>query len=75
MIYSLSLVIMTESVHQPKKTKAQLEQLVKANGGKIYQTNTAAENTICIADRSKSKTIIYLRTICEKVVINVSQGP
>ncbi|EDN06024.1 hypothetical protein I7I51_06408 [Histoplasma capsulatum] len=48
----LNFFIMTESVHQPKKTKAQLEQLVKANGGKIYQTNNVAENTICIADRT-----------------------
>jgi DNA ligase-4 len=44
---------MTESAVPEKKTKAELEQLVKANGGKIYQTNTAAQDTICIADRSK----------------------
>ncbi|PGG97506.1 DNA ligase 4 [Helicocarpus griseus UAMH5409] len=51
----LNFFIMTESAQQPKKTKAQLEQLVKANGGKIYQMNTAAENTICIADRRTVK--------------------
>lgn len=44
---------MSESTTPPKKPKAEVEQLVKANGGKIYQTNTAAPNTICIADRSK----------------------
>jgi hypothetical protein len=38
-----------------KKTKAELEQLVKASGGKIYQTNTAVQGTICIADRSKCR--------------------
>lgn len=43
---------MTESSEPEKKTKAQLEQLVKANGGKIYQTNTAAADTLCIAERS-----------------------
>jgi len=42
---------MTESTVPEKKTKAELEQLIKANGGKIYQTNTAAQDTICIADR------------------------
>jgi DNA ligase-4 len=44
---------MTESAVPEKKTKAELEQLIKANGGKIYQTNTAAKDTICIADRRK----------------------
>lgn len=44
---------MTESSIPEKKTKTQLEQLVKANGGKFYQTNTAAADTICIAERSK----------------------
>lgn len=47
-----SLVVMTESLG-PKKSKGDLERLVKENGGKIYQTNTATPNTICIADRSK----------------------
>ena len=44
---------MTESTIPEKKTKPQLEQLVKANGGKIYQTKTAAVDTLCIAERSE----------------------
>jgi DNA ligase-4 len=44
---------MTESLTPEKKSKLELEQLVKAHGGKIYQTDAAAPNTICIADRSK----------------------
>jgi DNA ligase-4 len=43
---------MTESLTPEKKSKPELEQFVKANGGKIYQTNTAVPNTVCIADRS-----------------------
>lgn len=43
---------MTESSAPQKKSKAELEQLVKANGGKVYQTNNAAPHTICVADRS-----------------------
>lgn len=46
------LVVMTESTTPEKKSKAELEQLVKANGGKVYQTNTATPDTICIAERS-----------------------
>lgn len=44
--------IMTESNVPEKKSKSELERLVKANGGKIYQINTAAPDTICVAARS-----------------------
>lgn len=44
---------MTESTAPEKKTKAELEQLIKANGGKFFQTDTAAPDTICVADRSR----------------------
>lgn len=46
---------MTDTNGSKKKTKAELEQLVKSNGGKIYQTNTAAPRTVCIADRRTVK--------------------
>ena len=46
--------IVTDSTFPEKKTKGELEQLVKANGGKIYQINTAAPDTICVAERSMS---------------------
>lgn len=47
---------MSDTNAPEKKSKAQLEQIVKSNGGKIYQTNTAAPDTLCIADRSKLPT-------------------
>jgi hypothetical protein len=39
--------------------KLQLEQLVKANGGKIYQTKTAAVDTLCVAERSELQSISH----------------
>ncbi|KAH0538396.1 hypothetical protein FGG08_004996 [Glutinoglossum americanum] len=42
---------MTESLKPKKKTKAQLEQMVKANGGRIFQTHAATPNTMCVADK------------------------
>lgn len=48
-----SLDIMTDTQKPEKKTKAELEQMVKAHGGKIFQTHDAATNIICIADRRK----------------------
>jgi DNA ligase-4 len=47
-----ALVVMTDASFPEKRSKGELEQLVKANGGKIYQTNTAVPDTICIAERS-----------------------
>ena len=44
---------MTEALQPEKKSKAEMEQLVKANGGKIYQTHSAVEDTICVADKSE----------------------
>ena len=38
-----------------KKTKAELEQLVKANGGSIVQSQSATEDVICVADRNVVK--------------------
>ena len=49
--HGLSFFIMTDSLIPEKKTKAELEQLVKANGGKIFQTHNASPGTICIADK------------------------
>lgn len=56
----LNFFVMTESTVPEKKTKLQLEQLVKANGGKIYQTNTAASDMLCIAERSESHKCINI---------------
>ena len=47
----LSFYIMTESLSPEKRTKDEVEELVKANGGKIFQTHTASPGTVCIADR------------------------
>ena len=46
---------MTDASAPEKRSKAELEQLVKANGGKIFQTNTAVADIICIAERRTVK--------------------
>jgi hypothetical protein len=51
---------MTESTVPEKKSKPELEQLIKANGGKIFQSNTAAANMFCIAERSIFSSEAYL---------------
>ncbi|KAL4866354.1 hypothetical protein BDV12DRAFT_173099 [Aspergillus spectabilis] len=51
----LNFFILTDTNTPVKKSKAELESLVKANGGKIFQTSNAAPDTICIADRRTVK--------------------
>ncbi|KAJ9231272.1 hypothetical protein DTO166G5_6894 [Paecilomyces variotii] len=51
----LNFFIITESTEPEKKSKVELEQLVKANGGKVYQTNTVASDIVCIAERRTVK--------------------
>lgn len=54
-----ALVIMTDSSVPTKRSKGELQKLVKANGGKIYQTNTAVPDTICIAERSTPLSMVW----------------
>ncbi|KAL4948821.1 ATP dependent DNA ligase domain-containing protein [Aspergillus filifer] len=51
----LNFFIMTDASTPVKKSKAELEGLVKVNGGKFFQTNNATSDTICIAERRTVK--------------------
>ena len=51
----LTFFIITESAKPVKKSKNELEQLVKANGGAIVQSQNAKPNVICVADREPVK--------------------
>lgn len=50
----LFAVILTESLRPVKKSKAELEQMAKANGAQIVQRESTADNLIIIADRRNS---------------------
>ncbi len=51
----LTFFIMTESSKPMKKTKIELEEMAKANGGNVVQTHDAVENTVCVAERRTVK--------------------
>ncbi|KAL8628723.1 hypothetical protein Q9189_005584 [Teloschistes chrysophthalmus] len=57
----LSFYIMTESLKPEKKSKEELEQIVKANGGKLFQQRNASMNTICIGDRRTVKVAALIK--------------
>lgn len=48
-----SVDVMGECLSPENKSKSELEELIKANGGKIFQKHDAAPAMICIGDRSK----------------------
>ncbi|KAF1918419.1 DNA ligase 4 [Ampelomyces quisqualis] len=47
----LSFYIMTDQIHPNKKSKADLEALIIANGGKVVQRDSADELLIVVADK------------------------
>jgi DNA ligase-4 len=49
---------MTESLKPQKKSKAELEQIVKNNGGNIVQKESVAKDLIIIADRNLVKVAV-----------------
>ncbi|KAJ5677992.1 Nucleic acid-binding OB-fold [Penicillium maclennaniae] len=64
----LNFFIMTDASVPEKHSKGELEQLVKANGGKIFQTNTAVPGTICIAERRTVKVASLLKSANSNIV-------
>ncbi|KIV87728.1 hypothetical protein PV11_03254 [Exophiala sideris] len=65
----LTFYIMTESIPPTeKKSKLELEALVKANGGKIVQTHTTDEHTMCIAARRTVKVASLEKTGKKEIV-------
>ncbi|KAI9876992.1 MAG: DNA ligase (ATP) [Pleopsidium flavum] len=67
----LNFYIITESLRPEKKSKAELEQMVKANGGKIFQTHDAAPKTICVADKRLVK-VASLQKVGKLDIIHAS---
>ncbi|KAL8706879.1 MAG: hypothetical protein Q9201_000148 [Fulgogasparrea decipioides] len=58
----VSFYIMSDSLQPGKKSKEEIEQIVKANGGKIFQQRSASMNTICIGDRRTVKVAALAKT-------------
>ncbi|KAG9238009.1 putative DNA ligase 4 [Amylocarpus encephaloides] len=57
----LNFHVMTDMLHPSKKTKAEIEQIIKANGGDFFAGPTAKENTICIAEKKPVKVASLLK--------------
>jgi DNA ligase-4 len=58
----LNFCVLTEMLHPVKKPKAELEQIIKSNGGKIFQSPTAKEDIICIGDKKLVKVASLMKS-------------
>jgi DNA ligase 4 len=64
----LNFCILSEALKPQKKTKAELEQLVKANGGNIFQSPTATNDIICVADKKVVKAASLMKSGLTSIV-------
>lgn len=65
----LNFCVLSESVHPVKRSKAELEVLIKANGGKLFQSPTAAgHDIICIADKNVVKVASIVKAKTRNIV-------
>jgi DNA ligase-4 len=47
----LNFCVLSEMIHPVRKTKAEIEQIIKSNGGSVFQSPTAKEDILCIGDK------------------------
>ncbi|KAE8451001.1 hypothetical protein EG329_005441 [Mollisiaceae sp. DMI_Dod_QoI] len=58
----LNFCVLSEMVHPKKRSKAEIEQIIKSNGGNIFQSPTAREDIICIGDKRVVKVASLMKS-------------
>lgn len=58
----LNFCVLSEMIHPTRKPKAQIEQIIKTNGGNIFQSPTAKDNMLCIGDKKVIKVASLIKT-------------
>lgn len=53
----LNFCVMSEMTHPTKKSKAEIEQIIKSNGGNIFQSPTVKEDIVVIGDKRVVKVV------------------
>jgi DNA ligase-4 len=64
----LNFCVLSEALKPQKKSKAELEQLIKANGGNIFQSPTAKDDMVCIADKKVVKAASIMKSGSTNIV-------
>jgi DNA ligase-4 len=58
----LNFCVLSEMLLPLKKSKAEIEQIIKSNGGAIFQSPTAKEDIICIGDKKVVKVASLIKS-------------
>ena len=58
----LNFCVLSEMIHPTRKTKAEVEQIIKSNGGSIFQSTTAKEDILCIGDKRVVKVASLIKS-------------
>lgn len=66
----LDFCVMSDMAQPVKKSKAELEQMIKSNGGTIWQGPSARENMIVIGD----KNVVKVASLVKAGITNVVRG-
>ncbi|ELR07087.1 hypothetical protein GMDG_08264 [Pseudogymnoascus destructans 20631-21] len=66
--HGLNFCVLSEATKLPKKSKVELEQYIKANGGSIFQSPTTQADTIVIADKKVVKVASLMKSGLQNVV-------
>lgn len=64
----LKFCVMSEMIHPSRKTKAEIEQIIKSNGGSIFQSPTAKEGILCIGDKKVVKVASLIKSGANNVI-------
>jgi DNA ligase-4 len=58
----LNFCVLSEMLHPQKKSKAEIEQILKSNGGSIFQSATAKDNIVCIGEKRVVKVASLIKS-------------
>jgi DNA ligase-4 len=58
----LDFCVLSEMLQPQKKSKADIEQILKSNGGSIFQSVTVKENIICIGEKKVVKVVSLIKS-------------
>ncbi|KAI9649319.1 DNA ligase (ATP) [Ciborinia camelliae] len=64
----MNFCVLSEMINPEKKSKGQVEDLIKGNGGQIFQSPTAQEGIIVIADKRVVKVASLIKTGSTNIV-------
>ena len=58
----LDFCVLSEMIHPQKKSKTEVEQIIKSNGGSIFQSPTVKEDIICIGEKKVVKVASLIKS-------------